>query len=47
MRIIDINSRNVLLDEEKIWNFLIYDILYKISLGSTPLRIRFDEFKNY
>ena len=43
MKVIDINSRDMLLDEnvfEKFENILIYDISYTTFMGSMPLRIR-------
>ena len=44
MGIIDINFRNILLDEKRYQNILIYDLSYKTTLvGSIPLRIRFDK----
>ena len=42
MRVIDINSREILLDEKQHENILVYDISYKTFIGSIPLRIRFD-----
>ena len=51
MKVIDINSRDILLDEKKYENILIYDISYKTFIGSIPFHIRFDEIdgfiKNY
>ena len=40
MEIIDISFRDILSDEKKYKNILIYDISYKsASMGSIPLRI--------
>ena len=43
MKVIDINPRDILLDEKKYENNLIYYISYKTFTGSIPLRIRFAE----
>ena len=43
MRVIDINPRDILLDEKKYEKILIYDISYKAFMGSIPLRIKFDK----
>ena len=42
MSVIDINSRDNLLNEKK-ENILIYDISYKTFVGSISLHIRFHE----
>ena len=47
MRVIDINSRDILLDEKKCENILIYDISYKPFIGLKPLHIRFDEIDEF
>ena len=50
MRALDIHSGDILLDKKSykaLENILIYNISYKIFMGSIPLRIRFgkiDEF---
>ena len=38
----DFNFDNILIDEKSHESILIYDISYKILIGSKPLRIRFD-----
>ena len=43
MRVIDINFVDILLDEKKYENILIYDISCKSFMGSIPLCISFDE----
>ena len=43
MRVIDTDSRDILLDEKKYKNILIYNISYKTFMGSNPLPISFDE----
>ena len=47
----DIDFSDILLDEklykEKYENFLIYDILYKISTGGKPWYIRYDEIDGF
>ena len=46
--IFDINFRNILLDEVKSENILIYTISYKTAfMGSIPLFIRFDEIDGF
>ena len=45
--IVDINSRNISLDEKKFGKILNYDISYKTFMGSIPLRIRFDEIDGF
>ena len=47
MRMIDINYIDVLLNEKKEKNILIYDISYKTFMESTPLRMRFDEIDGF
>ena len=39
----DIDSGNILIDEKSQKNILIYDISYITLIGSKPLRIRFDK----
>ena len=47
MRAIDISSRDILLDEKKYKDILIYNISYKTFIASTPLRIRFEEIVGF
>ena len=47
MRVIDINSRDILLDGKRYENNLILDISYKTFMGSIPLHIRFDEIDGF
>ena len=47
MRVIDTNSRDILLDEKKNENILTYDISYKTFMGSIPLCISFDEIDGF
>ena len=47
MKARDIDSRNILLDEEIYKNILIYDISYKTFMGSKPLRIWFDKIDGF
>ena len=39
----DIDFNDILLDEKLCENVSVYDILYKTSADSKPLRIRFDK----
>ena len=39
MRVIDIDFKDILLDEKSYENILIHDILYKTFMGAKPLRI--------
>ena len=43
MKVEDNDFDNILLDEGTYENILIYDISYKIFMGSKPLRITFDK----
>ena len=43
MKVIDINSRDILSDKQKNTKILIYDISYKTSMDSIPLCIRINE----
>ena len=50
MRVIDINFSNILWNEKSYKTYeriLIYDITYKIFMGSKPLRVRFDEIDGF
>ena len=47
MRVIDINSRNILLDEKKYEYVLICETSYKTFMGLIQLRIRFDEIGGF
>ena len=47
MRVIDINSRDILLDVKIYENILIYDISYKTFIGSISFHIRFDEIDGF
>ena len=48
IEIIDINFRDILLDEKRYKNILIYDISYKTAfMGSIPLHNRFDEIDGF
>ena len=47
MGVIDINSRDVLLDEKKLENILIYDISYTTFMGSMQLGISFNEVDSF
>ena len=39
----DFSLDNILIDEKSHENIMIYDVSYKILIGSKPLRIRFDK----
>ena len=47
MKILDINFRDILFDEKKYENIVIYDISYRIFMGSIPLCIMFDEIDGF
>ena len=47
MKILDINFRDILFDEKKYENIVIYDISYRIFMGSIPLFIMFDEIDGF
>ena len=47
MRTIDINYIDILLNEKKEKNILIYDISYKTFMESIPLLMRFDEIDGF
>ena len=47
MKVIDIYSKNILLDEKICKNKLIYDISNKTFMGSKPLRIWFDKIDGF
>ena len=47
MKILDINPRDILFDEKKNENNVIYDISYRIFMGSIPLCIMFDEIDGF
>ena len=47
MAVRDIDSGNILLDEKLYKNILIYDISYKIFMGSKALRIWFDKINRF
>ena len=43
IKVQDFDLCNILIDENSHKNLLVYDILYKILIGSEPLRIMFDK----
>ena len=43
IRLENFDLHSTFIDEKSDKNFLIYDISYKILIGSKPLRIRFDK----
>ena len=47
MRMIDIDYIDILLNEKKEKNILIYDISYKTFMESIPLLMRFDEIDGF
>ena len=47
MRATDISSGDILLDEKKYKDILIYNISYKTFIGLTPLRSRFEEIVGF
>ena len=47
MRVTDINSRDILLDEEKYEYVLICETSYKRFMGLMQLCIRFDEIEGF
>ena len=50
MRVVDIDFNSILLDGKSYKtnkNILIFDILYKIFMGSKPVRIRFNEIDEF
>ena len=47
MRVIDIDFKDILLDEKSYENILIHDILYKTFMGAKPLRIQFEKIDGF
>ena len=47
IRFEDFDFDNTLIDEKSYENILIYDILYKTSIGAKPLRISFDKIDGF
>ena len=43
----DFHIDNILIDEKSHENILVYDILYKTSIGTKPLRVRFDKIDGF
>ena len=43
----DFHIDNILIDEKSHENILVYDILYKTSIGTKPLRVRFDKINGF
>ena len=43
----DFHIDNILIDEKSHENILVYDILYKTSIGTKPLRVRFDKIDEF
>ena len=47
IQIEDFNFYNILINERSYKNILVYNISYKTSIGSKPLRIRFDKVNEF
>ena len=43
----DFHIDNILIDKKSHENILVYDILYKTSIGTKPLRVRFDKIDEF